>query len=286
MKKLILLNFVCICFVGQAQILNPSFESVTNNKPDNYNLTSDGYGTYFLKDTAVPYTGAKAAYIKGFTGGSYTIQGGIFGIFPISGKPLAMTGWYKCNIVAGDSIVFNPYVYASGLTSASTFAYAYTTTTTAVYKQFTANFNYTSFPSATVGTIYTGIYMSGQDVDGIGLTIPKSGTWAIIDDLALVYTPTITTAIQSNVKNLEVDEVYPQPAHDLVNIVYNINQNVISDLAIYDITGKFVKTVISQTTQTPGRYKAEVNCIDLEPGIYFAKLTAGRDVKVSKIIKQ
>jgi len=290
MKKIILIVLFFGSTLTKGQILNPGFESVTGNKPNNYNQTSDGYGTYFIKDTAVPYTGTRAAYIKGFSNMSYAVQGGVFGIFQTQGKPLALTGWYKCNILPGDSIVFSPYVYASSLVSPNLQAYAYTTTSTAVYKQFTASFNYTGFSSPTVAIIYTGIYLSGQDVDNIGLTIPKTGTWAIIDDLALTFsttpTPTLNTSVGEYSGNVVVEQIYPQPLTDISLMVYTINETAVVDLFVFDLNGKQVKTIFAGEKQSPGRYKAELDLRDLESGIYFLRLLAGNDIKTLKIVKQ
>ena len=145
----------------QAQILNPGFEAVTANKPDDYNLAP--YTSYYIRDTAAPQSGVKAAVIRGFSGQSYTVQGAVLGVFTVTttSLPQALWGWYKCNIQPGDSLVFNPYVFQTNVFSASAFGYSYTTTSSAVYQQFSAPINYTAsaFPGTTVGTVYTGIYL-------------------------------------------------------------------------------------------------------------------------------
>lgn len=287
MKKILLLASAIIGSQLQSQILNPSFESVTANKPDNYNLSP--YNSYYIRDTAAPYSGSKAAVIRGFSGQSYTVQGAVLGVFSVTttSLPQALWGWYKCNLQAGDSLVFNPYVYQTNVFSAAAFGYSYTTTSSAIYKQFSSPINYTAsaFPSTTVGTIYTGIYLSGSNMDAQNVFIPQTGTYAIIDDLYLGSNP--VTAIKNNAIGSEIiRSIYPLPATNTAYMIYSLNETSLCELALYDFTGKLVKTIFNEDKQTEGNYKAEIPVYDLPAGVYFAQLKVNGEVSTAKVVKQ
>lgn len=287
MKKIILFAITIICTGVQAQILNPGFEAVTANKPDDYNLAP--YTSYYIRDTAAPQSGVKAAVIRGFSGQSYTVQGAVLGVFTVTttSLPQALWGWYKCNIQPGDSLVFNPYVFQTNVFSASAFGYSYTTTSSAVYQQFSAPINYTAsaFPGTTVGTVYTGIYLSGTNMDAQNVFIPQTGTYAIIDDLTLGSNP-ITALKNNNAESDIIVNVYPQPAINTAFMIYSLSETSVCELTLCDITGKFVKTIFNEDKQTEGNYKAEIPVYDLPQGVYFAQLKVNGQIRTAKIIKQ
>lgn len=287
MKKLLLACITIVTLQLQSQILNPGFEAVTANKPDNYNLAP--YTSYYIRDTAAPYTGAKAAVIRGFSNQSYTVQGAVLGVFTVTNTslPQALWGWYKCNLQTGDSLVFNPYVYQSNVFSASAFGYSFTTTSSLIYKQFSSPINYTAsaFPGTTVGTVYTGIYLSGPNMDAQSVFIPQTGTYAIIDDLYLGSNP-VTSLNNNFLENDVIVSVYPQPAINTAFMIYTLNEISLCELKLYDYTGKHIKTIFSDDKQTAGNYKAEIPVYDLAQGVYFAQLKVNGQIKTTKIIKE
>ncbi|HOZ87470.1 MAG TPA: T9SS type A sorting domain-containing protein, partial [Bacteroidia bacterium] len=252
-----------------------------------WNTAANGYGSYFIRDTNDAKAGVHAAYIKGFGAQSYSVQGAALGTCTMNARPVSLTGWYKCNIVPNDSLIFYVNLYQnSAFTGSVANSYTYSTVSSAVYKQFTNTFNYSAFPSTNALSAYIGIYFSGTAVDGQGITIPQTGTWAIVDDLQLVAPTTTFVAIRENALNVNVEQIYPQPASEMVYMVYSLRESSASYLHLMDITGKVVKTIFTGEKQTPGRYKAELDMRELAQGVYFAKLTVGSEVRVSKIIKQ
>jgi hypothetical protein len=284
MKKIILCSLTLGAWFSNAQILNPSFEAVTNNKPDDWNLTS--YSSYFIRDTASPYAGNRAAYIKAFGAQSYSVQGAVLGVFSHTApsRPVFLEGWYKCNLQPNDSLVFSPYAYQTTVFSPNAQAYAFTTTSTAVYKQFTAPFNYSANFGNTAGTIFVSIYLSGPSTDAQGVFIPQAGTWAIIDELRLAYP--VFPGIAENEVSAGIEKIYPKPSSGYTFIIYNLTETSACSLQLFDVTGKEVLSVFEKEQQSPGRYKAEVDLSMLSQGIYFAKLTVGENVHVSKLVKE
>jgi hypothetical protein len=284
MKKIILFGLMFCAWFSNAQILNPSFEAVTSNKPDDWNLTS--YSSYFIRDTASPYAGNRAAYIKAFGAQSYSVQGAVLGVFShtVPTRPVFLEGWYKCNLQPGDSLVFSPYAYQSTVFSTNAQAYAFTTTSTAVYKQFTAPFNYSAGFGNSVGTLFVSIYLSGPSTDAQGVFIPQAGTWAIIDELRLAYP--VFPGIAENEANTGIEKIYPTPSSGYSHIIYKLTSEAACSLKLFDVTGKEVLSVFEKEQQSPGRYKAEVDLSRLSQGVYFAKLSVGEAVHVSKLVKE
>ncbi len=61
------------------------------------------------------------------------------------------------------------------------------------------------------------------------------------------------------------------------------NDNVSVELAVYDILGRKVKTLVNQK-QAPGNYEVEFNASKLASGIYFYQLKTSDFVQVKKMI--
>jgi hypothetical protein len=284
MKKLLLIALAIVSIQLQSQILNPGFESVTGNKPNNWNTTFYNYSSYQIRDTTDAHSGLKAAHIRGYSALSYSVQGAVLGVFSTTGLPTSVQGWYKCNIVPGDSLVFSPYVYQTTTSSPFKQAYSYTTTSNSVYKQFTASFNYSASAIPSVDTVYVSVYLSGTNTDAQGVFIPQTGTWATIDDITMG--PDITTGIKENALIEGIEKVYPQPATNMAFMIYNLNEAAVCELKLYDVTGKEVKTIFNDDKQTPGKYKAEIPVYDLAQGMYFAQLKVNGEIRTAKIVKQ
>ncbi|MBA2611737.1 MAG: T9SS type A sorting domain-containing protein [Bacteroidetes bacterium] len=284
MKKILLFALAIISLQTKSQILNPSFESVTANKPNNWNTNFYNYSSYQIRDTSASHTGSHAAYIRGLSGASYSVQGAALGVFSTVGLPSSVQGWYKCNIVAGDSLVFNPYLYQTTTNSPYAIAYSYTTSSTSVYKQFTASFNFTTFPITSADTVFVSIYLSGQSFDAQGVHIPVTGTWAIIDDVTMG--PDINTGIKETVIEDGIEKVYPQPSSNMAFMIYNLTETSVCELKLFDVTGKEIKTIFNEDKQTPGKYKAEIPVYDLPQGVYIAQLKVNGQIRTAKIVKQ
>ncbi len=280
MKKLFTL-ITLLPLALSSQILNPSFESVTAGKPNNYNLGF--YSSYQISDTSASHTGSQAAYIRGLSAQSYSVQGAVLGLFSMSGKPATLNGWYKCNVQPSDSIVFMAYVYpVTTFTNSFTRSYAFTTTSTNIYKQFISVIDYSLCPATNYDSLFVSIYLSGTNVDVQNVAIPQTGTWAIIDDLVLGLDP---TGIKEN--NIsKITQVSPNPTLGKSLVYFSMNTVSKSSLRLTDITGKILKTVFENEKLTDGNYKIEIDLADLPQGVYLAELEVNGNKQVSKIIKQ
>lgn len=75
-----------------------------------------------------------------------------------------------------------------------------------------------------------------------------------------------------NDKNLKTFTGYPNPSNPVTTIKYYIASASVVTLKIYDIVGREVKTLVSQSQGT-GTYSAMFDGSNLPSGVYFGKLT-------------
>ncbi|MFY0672933.1 MAG: T9SS type A sorting domain-containing protein [Bacteroidia bacterium] len=78
-------------------------------------------------------------------------------------------------------------------------------------------------------------------------------------------------------------ELYPSPAHDLLNIEIQIEKAGVIDISVYNLLGKKVK-VISQDYLDVGIHKLNVNMADVARGTYLLKVDMEHGVVTKKII--
>jgi len=78
-------------------------------------------------------------------------------------------------------------------------------------------------------------------------------------------------------------KTHPNPCHEELQIRYVLTKNVIVSILMYDITGKLVRCLCSNT-QTPGHYEKTFNLTDLPQGVYFVRLNTEEHAETRKIV--
>jgi len=153
--------------------------------------------------------------------------------------------------------------------------------------------------NGTGGNTYHPLYYSNASKDSVGdfhlllnLTGLSSGSHYVT--VRFSHTPTGTSTTEtfvinkwptavSNVNNADNNIVlYPNPAHDEVNVVYDENADI-KNIAVYNIIGK-VMAVYKVTNNT----SANLNLENIPSGIYFVRLinSHGDVVVTRKFTKQ
>jgi len=79
-------------------------------------------------------------------------------------------------------------------------------------------------------------------------------------------------------------KVFPNPVSDMLRVEYGITGNSRVKLDIYSADGKIVKSLINDEPTLTGTYSKSFNISGLKPGVYFARLTAGRYSKTIKVL--
>jgi len=110
----------------------------------------------------------------------------------------------------------------------------------------------------------------------------------IIDDAIVTFTNEFGDLTEMNafsfstlsISNVSEDDLsvklYPNPAKDVVYLVGNISE--LEQIAIYDINGKLVKTIVD--------HFEKISISDLDSAIYFLRLYKKSGLKVLRLLKQ
>jgi hypothetical protein len=77
---------------------------------------------------------------------------------------------------------------------------------------------------------------------------------------------------------------YPNPVINNLNFEYVLLNNSSVQLAIYNLNGQMVKTLLNYGQQTVGSYSESFDVSGLERGIYLARFTTGACAETFKIV--
>ncbi len=89
-------------------------------------------------------------------------------------------------------------------------------------------------------------------------------------------------------KDFELSQNYPNPFNPSTNIHFSIPQTEKVHLAVYDIQGSLIKTLVDHDLYTQGTYKLSWDGKDeagnrVSSGIYFARIVSGNFIKTIKM---
>ena len=90
------------------------------------------------------------------------------------------------------------------------------------------------------------------------------------------------------VNNSLLVTAFPNPFNPSTTIKYSISSDALAHIAIYDITGKLITTLVNQV-QPAGWHEIQWNGTyqngkDVPGGIYLSRVTVGNEVKTNKLI--
>ncbi|MDB9755281.1 choice-of-anchor J domain-containing protein [Winogradskyella sp.] len=101
---------------------------------------------------------------------------------------------------------------------------------------------------------------------------------------------TFSNAVLGGVLNIEEFEelssrisIFPNPAKEDLSIALDSNLNIETDIKIYDVSGKLVKTISSSIFENNN---AKVNVESLQSGMYFVKLSVNEVTVTKKFYKE
>ncbi len=99
----------------------------------------------------------------------------------------------------------------------------------------------------------------------------------------------LSTNVLSNRRNdvlpnkLNLYPAYPNPFNPTTTIRYSVETRHAVSLHIYNITGRFVETLINEPL-TPGEHEIIWNAHNLPSGVYFVRLQSGESSQTQKVI--
>jgi hypothetical protein len=257
-----------------AQIPNPSFENWTSGAPNGWNVLTAAYLPGGVTQSANAHAGTSAVQLNTVALGPYyesgSIEtGGSSGYVINAGNVASVSGWYILSLAGTDEFAIGVNTKCASNTLSSTGA-AIIKTNTAVYKQFTV----TQVVSNACTT--DSLNISFSIFNGSGYTTP--GSTVTIDDLSL--TPAGLDEISNNVT---LEKAYPNPANNFCNIIYSLPSDGLVNISLYDISGRKIETLLSNTQQSNGRYKLPVDVSTLASGIYVYTITVNGQSYAQKL---
>ncbi len=267
MKTLTTLFLSLMSSILIAQIPNASFESWTGSNPDSWTFT----GTVIQSVTA--HAGYYAAQLNAdslnpasttlTTGNTQTIY------VPYSGNFDTVYGWYMLDIASPDSLTMQVKTKCAPNISNGNAVWT-TKVNTLVYKQFKARVNYGSCTSDSLTITFS---LTNQSLSG--------SAYAIIDDLAPANN---ITGLDEKSNDVTIGNAFPNPASTTCNIIYSVPTDATVNVSLYDISGRLIKTLLTNTQQSPGRYKMPIDVSNIPRGIYMYRVLLNNQAYTQKLV--
>jgi hypothetical protein len=273
MKKITILFLTLLSGSLIAQIPNPSFENWTSGSPNGwYVLPIPGS----VSQSANAHAGTSAVELNtvnpGFGNVSGTVHTGTATseYFINSGNFSSLSGWYILNISGGD-VLFITLATKCAPNTSNGAGFVQIKSNSAVYKQFTVPMTYGNVCTSDSAFIEFSIIDTAT-----GFT--NNGTFAIIDDLQLG-----PAGINEISNSVTLEKAYPNPANTECNIIYSLPSDGIVNIALYDISGRKIETLLNNEQQSNGRYKLPVDVSGLASGIYVYTITVNGQSYAQKL---
>ncbi len=84
-------------------------------------------------------------------------------------------------------------------------------------------------------------------------------------------------------KEFHLSQNYPNPFNPTTVISYDLPKKSHVLVAVYDVLGREVKTLVDENQQA-GSYRVTLDASDLPSGVYFYRITAGKNVQTKKLV--
>lgn len=103
-----------------------------------------------------------------------------------------------------------------------------------------------------------------------------------MEDYHLKITP--ATGIGNVTTNSIGASLYPNPSTGVVSVIIDSKNNTQLGITLYDVTGKLVKTLLQEPTQSNYKYDFNLNNYNLQSGVYFIKVTTAQGQSYQKLV--
>jgi hypothetical protein len=234
---------------------------------DHYPVTVGGYSIRLENNPLLSPDWAKAgiAWTGEWNGNNYPV-------FPVTGHPVKLCGYYKFLPQNGDTMDIHFVLYQNGLEI--TLGSFKSTDTVAAWTAFNILVSDTNYASADSARIIICAFNTDNFLAGI-----HGNSVLYVDNLSF---DSLITSPQLSVTDLEVKTglftFYPNPATDFVTLDITGNGAPKTVLNIYNLTGVPVETeLIRQNNQ-------DINFRYLNNGIYILEMRSGDNTERQKLI--
>jgi hypothetical protein len=269
---------VCTLF---GQVPGAGFEVWNGSEPEGW-ATSNAPPVYAnVSQSADAHTGSSS--VKGEAINFYsvvlgaTVQSGADAKgFAYTGRPAAVTGWYKFFPQGGDRFGVNVALYKGGVDGTPVaLAASADSTHRDSYTQFTVPFTYFNSEVPDVCVMQFSTAYASE------LTKVHAGTYFLLDDVDLTGVNGIPAG-GSTPAVFELSQNFPNPFNPTTTISFQLPAAGSARLAVYDLLGREM-AVLAQGTMSAGRHEIRFDASRLSSGIYFCRLESGTFVAVRKM---
>ena len=122
-------------------------------------------------------------------------------------------------------------------------------------------------------------------ISGDGLTVLAAGPFGdlsgVDDGVVRVYRPTSLGTIENDINPFRI---YPNPATDILNVSFALNNSEQTQVNVLDISGKVINQVNLGTVN--GKTNVSVSLEELSKGVYFIELVNSEGKQVKKFVKK
>jgi hypothetical protein len=104
--------------------------------------------------------------------------------------------------------------------------------------------------------------------------------------MGITYSDTVTVGMQGNgqiVKEYRLYQNYPNPFNPSTTIKFELAEQALVKIIIYDITGRVVKTLVNRQFDA-GSHSIDFDASNYSSGVYFYKLESGNFNEVKKMV--
>jgi len=125
-------------------------------------------------------------------------------------------------------------------------------------------------------------------VAGVEYVLPEGSDWfgpVYGDNLYLLGLSTATDVHTEHYQKPESFSLlnYPNPFNPSTTISYTLPAKQVVTVAIYDINGRLLQTLVDNEFQPGGRHALRFDASNLSSGVYFCKLTSGPHIQMVKM---
>ena len=199
-------------------------------------------------------------------------------LFPITGHPQSLCGYYKFFPENGDTMNINIHLYKNGLEiTEGRFQSDVVTSDWVPFQIIFTDTLYISVDSARIS-------FSAANEPKDGSLGPLGNSVLFIDNLSfdnlITLVPTLTDEIPDK---FDLNQNFPNPFNPHTRIKYSISQ--LSDVVIkvFDVLGNEIETLVKEE-KPAGSYEVTWYAEQLPSGVYFYQLKAGDFIDTKKMI--
>lgn len=88
---------------------------------------------------------------------------------------------------------------------------------------------------------------------------------------------------EDNINHLNLT-IAPNPSNSTTTISYQLSKPSVVSLALYDLTGKEVKTILNERIDEAGIYGQQVDLSDFPKGLYFVRIQFNEQISTKKLV--